>query len=56
MELDQIKKIISAEDLKKDMAIDKAVDFVRKNAKVTTARKPKASSKEKAEEPAESAE
>lgn len=56
MELDQIKKIISAEDLKKDIAIDKAVDFVRKNAKVTTARKPKASSKEKAEEPAESAE
>ncbi len=56
MELDQIKKIISAEDLKKDLAIDKAVDFVRENAKVTTARKPKASSKEKAEEPAESAE
>lgn len=56
MELDQIKKIISAEDFKKDMAIDKAVDFVRENAKVTTARKPKASSKEKAEEPAESAE
>lgn len=56
MELDQIKKIISAEDFKKDLAIDKAVDFVRENAKVTTARKPKASSKEKAEEPAESAE
>lgn len=56
IELDQIKKIISAEDLKKDLAIDKAVDFVRENAKVTTARKPKASSKEKAEEPAESAE
>lgn len=56
MELDQIKKIFSAEDLKKDLAIDKAVDFVRENAKVTTARKPKASSKEKAEEPAESAE
>ena len=55
MELDQIKKIISAEGLKKDMAIDKAIDFVRENAKVTTARKPKAS-KEKAEESAESAE
>lgn len=55
MELDQIKKIISAEGLKKDMAIDKAIDFVRENAKVTTARKPKAS-KEKAEESTESAE
>ena len=54
MELEQIKKIIPADGLKKDMAIDKAIDFVRDNAKVTTARKPRAT-KEKAEEKAEEA-
>ena len=52
MELDQIKRIIPADGLKKDMAIDKAIEFVRDNAKVTTARKPKAA-KEKAEEKTE---
>lgn len=49
MELEQIKRIIPAEGLKKDMAIDKAIELVRENAKVTTARKPRAT-KEKAEE------
>lgn len=52
MELEQIKKIIPADGLKKDMAIDKAIEFVRENAKVTTARKPRAA-KEKAEDKAE---
>lgn len=47
MDIEQIKKIIPADGLKKDLAIDKAVDFVRDNAKVTTARKPRAT-KEKA--------
>lgn len=54
MELEQIKKIIPADGLKKDMAIDKAIDFVKENAKVTTARKPRAT-KEKAEDKAEEA-
>ena len=54
MELDQIKRIIPAEGLKKDMAIDKAIELVRENAKVTTARKPRAT-KEKAEEKEEAA-
>ena len=54
MELDQIKRIIPADGLKKDMAIDKAIEFVRENAKVTTARKPRAA-KEKADETADEA-
>ena len=54
MELDQIKSIIPADGLKKDMAIDKAIELVRDSAKVTTARKPKAA-KEKTEEPEETA-
>ena len=57
MEIDQLKKIVPADGLKKDLAVQKAADFVRENAKVTTARKPRAP-KEKAEaaEAAESAE
>ena len=52
MEVDQIKKILPADGLKKDMAADKAVEFIRAHAKVTTARKPKAA---KEEAPAEEA-
>ena len=52
MEKDKIKEVVSAEGLKKDMLVEKAIKFVRDNAKVTTARKPKA----KKEEAAESAE
>ena len=32
MDVDKVKKIILAEDLKKDIAVGKAVDFVRENA------------------------
>ncbi len=42
MEAEQIKGIIPADGLKKDLALNKAVKFVRDNAKVTTARKPRA--------------
>lgn len=48
MEVEQIKKILPADGMKKDMAVDKASEFVRENAKVTTARKPRAT-KEKEE-------
>ncbi len=49
MEADKIKEIIAAADLKKDMATEKAVDFVKDNAKVTTSRKKKAKVEEAAE-------
>ncbi len=55
MELDKIKGIITAESLKKDLSVQKASDFVRENAKVTTARKPRAA-KPKAEAEAADAE
>ncbi len=42
MEVDKIKAIISVDSLKKDLSVQKASDFVRENAKVTTARKPRA--------------
>ena len=42
MEVDKIKAIITADSLKKDLSVQKASDFVRENAKVTTARKPRA--------------
>ena len=54
MEVDKIKAIISADSLKKDLSVQKASDFVRENAKVTTARKPRAA-KPKTEEAAEEA-
>ena len=54
MEVDKIKAIISADSLKKDLSVQKASDFVRENAKVTTARKPRAA-KPKTEETDEEA-
>ena len=42
MEKEQIKKIIPVDGLKKDMAVEKAIKVIRDNAKVTTARKPRA--------------
>ncbi len=54
MELDKIKSIVPADGLKKDIAVEKAIDFIRDNAKVTTARKPGAT-KEKAENKADEA-
>ena len=46
MEKDKIKEVVSAEGLKKDMLVEKAIKFVRDNAKVTTARKPRAKKEE----------
>ena len=48
MELEQIQKIIPADGLKKDMAVERAIQIIRDSAKITTARKPRAP-KEKAE-------
>lgn len=45
MEIDEIKAVIPADTVKKDIAVDKAVKFVRENAKVTTSRKKKAAPK-----------
>ena len=53
MPVEEIKKVIPQDTLKKDISVDKAVKFVRENAKVTTARKKKAAAKTEAEEAAE---
>ena len=53
MELEQIQKIIPADGLKKDLAVERAIQVIRDNAKITTARKPRAP-KEKAEAAPES--
>ena len=37
MEVDQVKMYIAAEDLKKDLEVQKAADFVRDNAVITDA-------------------
>ena len=55
MEADKIKSIISADSLKKDLSVQKASDFVRENAKVTTARKPRAAKPKTEEADAEAA-
>ena len=52
MEKDDVKKAVAEDTVKSDLKMRKAVKFVRDSAKVTTARKPRAS-KEKAEEAAE---
>ncbi len=53
MDAEEIKKIIPQDTLKKDISVDKAVKFVRENAKVTTSRKKKATAKAESEEVAE---
>ena len=53
MEKEEIKKVVPTEGLRGDLLNEKAIKFVRDNAKVTTARKPRA---KKEEAPAESAE
>ncbi len=50
MEVDKIKEVVPADGLKADMLKEKAIKFVKDNAKVTTARKPRA---KKEEAPAE---
>ena len=42
MEKDKIKELVPVEGLRKDLLNEKAIKFVRDNAKVTTARKPRA--------------
>ena len=56
MEIDAVKAAIPAETVKKDIAVDKAIKFVRENAKVTTSRKKKAAPKAEAAKEEEAAE
>ena len=49
MEKDKIKELVPVEGLRKDLLNEKAIKFVRDNAKVTTARKPRAKKEEAAE-------
>ncbi|MBQ7295106.1 MAG: trigger factor [Clostridia bacterium] len=53
MEVDKIKEVVPVDGLKADMLKEKAIKFVRDNAKVTTARKPRAKKEEAKEEAAE---
>lgn len=46
MEKDKIKELVPVEGLRKDLLNEKAIKFVRDNAKVTTARKPRAKKEE----------
>ena len=50
MEVDKIKEVVPADGLKADMLKEKAIKFVVDNAKVTTARKPRAKKEEAAAE------
>ena len=53
MEEEKIRELVPAEGLKKDLLNEKAVKFVKDNAKITTARKPRAKKEAAAEEAAE---
>ena len=46
MEKDKIKELVPVDGLRKDLLNEKAIKFVRDNAKVTTARKPRAKKEE----------
>lgn len=46
MDKEEIKKAVPEEGLRGDLLNEKAMDFVKKNAKVTTARKPRAKKEE----------
>lgn len=50
MEVEKIKEVVPADGLKADMLKEKAIKFVVDNAKVTTARKPRAKKEEPAAE------
>lgn len=56
MEVEKIKEIVPVDGLKADMLKEKAIKFVIDNAKVTTARKPRAKKADTAEAADESAE
>ncbi len=53
MEVDKIKEVVPAEGLRGDLLNEKALAFVKDNAKVTTARKPRAKKEEAKAEDAE---
>ena len=53
MEVDKIKEVVPVDGLKADMLKEKAINFVKDNAKVTTARKPRAKKEEAVEADAE---
>ncbi len=46
MEVEKIKEVVPAEGLRGDLLNEKALAFVKDNAKVTTARKPRAKKEE----------
>ncbi len=49
MDKEEIKKVVPTDGLRADLLNEKAIKFVRDNAKVTTARKPRAKKEEAAE-------
>ncbi len=53
MEVDKIKEVVPAEGLRGDLLNEKALAFVKDNAKITTARKPRAKKEEAKAEDAE---
>ena len=53
---DKIKRMIPEEDVKGDLSIRKAIDFVKDNAKITAGKTKKAASKTEKAEKAEKAE
>ncbi len=53
MEVEKIKEVVPAEGLRGDLLNEKALAFIKENAKVTTARKPRAKKEEAKAEDAE---
>ncbi len=53
MEVEKIKEVVPAEGLRGDLLNEKALAFVKENAKITTARKPRAKKEEAKAEDAE---
>ena len=55
MEVEKVRSIVPVDEVKKDLAVNKAIDFIKNNAKVAVekAKAKKAKKDEKAEEAAE---
>ncbi len=53
MEVEKIKEVVPAEGLRGDLLNEKALAFIKENAKITTARKPRAKKEEATAEAAE---
>ena len=49
MEADKVRGIVPEDEVKKDLAVNKAIDFIKSNAKVTV-EKPKAKKAKKADQ------